>query len=74
MLVYETGERNGSWHVGEETPFSWVRPDGILLVVADGDELAYILDRFRNLPYVHAGYQGTWTGDFAAFILNHLGA
>lgn len=69
-----TGEkRTLEWHVG--TKFS---PDQVclfsqvVLVQADGDELAYILDAFKSIPYHRTARVQKWRGDFANFIADNM--
>lgn len=38
---------------------------------ADGDELSYIMLRFRNLPITHGG-MCKWRGELAQFIYDNL--
>ena len=59
------------WHVGEtrpEIPANWITD-----ISADGDELEYILSRFRNIPLASSSrITVSWFGDHAKFIFANL--
>lgn len=59
------------WHVGENKPFFENPVIKCAEVIADGDELDFIVTHFRNLP-VREGRTVRWRGEFAAFIHDNL--
>jgi hypothetical protein len=59
------------WHLGDDSP-AWMT-DSTLSVQADCDELAYIRNNFSNIPFHKTAIVQSWTGDFAKFIVRHLG-
>jgi hypothetical protein len=66
------------WHTGEKIPEIWQAKDPQKPrrfptdIIADGDELAFILTHFQNLPVFQPGRVQQWSGDFAKFIYNNL--
>jgi hypothetical protein len=59
------------WHIGQPLRGGVQVLHNVLEVQADGDELAWILERSSNLPQT-AGRVQTWFGDHAKFILKNL--
>lgn len=59
------------WHVGQASPIASVSLPRVLDIQADGDELAYIMNRFKNIP-VSPGRVVCWFGDHAKFIVANL--
>lgn len=63
------------WHVGEPHPLRGMQYhamiSGVYEVQADGDELAFIIRKFSNLPNVNA-FVVNWYGDHAKFIVGNL--
>lgn len=57
--------REFTWHVG--TPFNSSNPDLVEIIQADGDELTWITNHFRNLP-TYTGRVVRWYGDQAKAI------
>jgi len=66
---YETG-----WHIGEQNPFQHrhAEIERVIEVQADGDELAYIYNKFNNLPTMPLRRVVRWFGDHAKFIAANL--
>jgi len=64
------GDPDRQWHVGETLrhPAS----QGVESVQAEGDELEYILNNFRNLPNAPACRVVKWFGEHAQFIVANL--
>lgn len=64
------------WHVGESTEqikaelFKASNSD--IWVLADGDELTYILRNFHNLLHHNTRAVQAWRGDLAKFIVENL--
>jgi hypothetical protein len=64
------------WRIGRPLPlyFGYKMTD-IAEVKATDEELKYVLDRFRNIPYYRAettAKEMTWRRDVAQFIYEHL--
>lgn len=68
MVIGYKDRMDAVWHIGEKPP---VAP-GVLVVQADGDELYYIHENFKNLPIHNSLLVQTWRGDFARFIVDNL--
>jgi hypothetical protein len=66
-----------SWHIGE--PVAQLRSERAQChqagtpfgIVADGDELEFILERTKNLPSANTSVV-TWRGDLAKFIMDNV--
>ena len=75
MLIVKDSIHSGEyvWHVGEtKTP---AYPTEVIAIVADGDELDYILAMFDNIPRLSIKSTRrvvTWYGDIAKFIWANL--
>lgn len=70
-------ESTFQWHVGEKVNGNLIAKieTGTFRVVeiqADGHELQYIRDNFRNLPDCPYLKLVTWKGNWAQFIFDHL--
>lgn len=63
-------QRTYSWHIGQKLP-AWLPASAPVRVVADGDELYYILKHMNGLPS-HGGVVHVWSGTFAAFIVDNM--
>ena len=70
MLFIETNKKEYTWHVGYQLP-ELGEDESVNLIQADGHELAFVLEKFRNLPYTNRSVI-VWTGDNARFIYNNL--
>lgn len=74
MAFYAEILQNGKevekqWHVGTRTPA--INSDSkVLLLMADGDELDFVVARFHNIPYCHPITK--WEGEMASFIYKNL--
>lgn len=57
------------WHLGDEktNQLSYRAVE----IEADGEELAYIIQHFTNVPLANRRVV-KWTGDFATFIWNNI--
>jgi len=63
------------WHVDEKVPINQHMVRHVFEVQADGDELEYVLKRFRDLPHILDGNNARiqyWYGDNARFIAGNL--
>lgn len=70
-------ESTFQWHVGEKVNGNLIAKieTGTFRVVeiqADGHELQYIRDNFRNLPDAINQRVISWKGELAQFIFDHL--
>ena len=66
---HTSGEREFSWHVGKPRP---IIEEEVIEVQADGDELAYIIGSFVNLPRPVEKSVMRWYGDHAKLIAHNL--
>jgi len=68
------GMREREWHVGEAPPNARLDDNDIVIhtVYADGHELEYIQQYFKNIPYKCASRSCTWRGELARFIFDNL--
>lgn len=67
--------REKEWHVGDKPPNEHIEDEGLQVhtVYADGHELTYIIEHFKNLPYtMKKGRSCVWRGDLARFIFDNL--
>lgn len=71
--LFNTEPEEYFWHVGER------RPDidnhyfeDVVEVYADGHELEYVRENFKNLPDAPNKRGVVWRGDLAQFIYEHL--
>lgn len=74
MLHIKSSDKQGStWQVGQELCFDFP-PEDIFEIYATEDELAYILDRFDNIPKIKNSVSEVqyWYGDHAKFIIANL--
>lgn len=65
------------WRVNDSPPNEFVDESEDMLntlsITADGDELTYIIDNFKNLPYTkQKGRACVWKGELARFIFDNL--
>ena len=81
MLYVVCGTQEFSWHLGESFKSIETQVKDMidanaelqtrLEVQADGDELQFIIDHFKNLPHVIIT-NNTWYGDHARFIIGNM--
>lgn len=61
---------HGYWCIGQERPLF---PNAFLhSITAEGDELEYIRDHFKNIPICNHLHSVRWDGDFAKFIFHNF--
>lgn len=84
-IVRKTRDEELTWHVGEKKPewpvyLSYPSARGnetepfkdVVEIQADGHELEYIRQNFKNLPDATHKRVVSWKGDMAQFIYDHL--
>lgn len=59
-----------TWHVGDKLTANF-KVLNVIEVQADGDELQFILDNAKQLPFCHARVQN-WFGDQAKWIVQNI--
>lgn len=67
-ITFKNG-RERLWHIGSPTPTT---DQEVVEVQADGDELEYVINRFKNIPYPSHQRVVKWHGDLAKLIANNL--
>ena len=60
-----------TWHVGEQSPTHQIETSAVTLVQADGDELLYLKQHFKNIPFSDRSVN-QWFGDMAKFIAGNI--
>lgn len=68
MLYFTSDNGIREWHIGEKKP----QLEKIIEVQADGSELEFIKDNFRNLPYVLFKKVQIWREEMAEYIYLNL--
>lgn len=64
--------RSETWYGNKKPKFPSVdfRESIVVFFQADGDELNFIINRIKNIPYTHSIC--TWRGSMAQFIYDNL--
>jgi hypothetical protein len=65
---WEYVETTFTWNMG--TPFPELKGGNVVSIAADGDERAFIIQKFANI--VHCELFCIWTGEIAEFIYQNL--
>lgn len=63
-------DKSISWHIGEAKPN--FETEDIVEIQADCDELNYIFNNFRGIPFAFNKRVVNWFGDVAKFIAHNL--
>lgn len=76
-MLYITAKINGeelseTWWVDSQKPWQNIDDITIIDISADGDELGFIRDTFKNIPDAHTKRVVVWKGEFARFIYDNL--
>jgi hypothetical protein len=71
LTIHTLNQGTKVWHIGETIPP--IAFADIYKVTADGAELNYVQQMFRNIPMSYSKTTNVWHGDFAKFIANNLG-
>jgi hypothetical protein len=66
-----TGKKEYTWHIGNVPPGNY-NSHNVTSVQADGDELTYLIQTFKNIPYHKTSAVQVWLGDYAKFIAANL--
>ena len=77
FILNQTGH-SLTWRVGDKSPAIDIidqpeRYDFVHNVFASEAELAYILEHFKNIPFLKDAKSMSWFGDDAKFIAFNLG-
>lgn len=74
-MADDDGMKERTWEVGHKRPSEQLDDADIVIhsIYADGDELAYIGNLFKNLPiYPYRDKRCVWRGELARFIFDNL--
>lgn len=73
MLVIVFKDRNELvWHTGTKVKLQYEAVDSLVEVQADGHELEFLKENFKNLPYMEGTPCMRWFGDIAKTIADCL--
>lgn len=73
MFYCVAGGKTIQWHTGEDTKIlNQIPSKSISEVYADGDELSFILESIKNLPYSQVHPYCVWYGEMARFLMGNL--
>jgi hypothetical protein len=70
-ITLKTGEEL-HWHITKDCPIDYSKITEIQDIQADGDELSYIIIRFKNLIIPQHRKVVRWFGDTAQHIVGNL--
>jgi hypothetical protein len=70
-IIFESG-KGRDWHIGEKNPVEYAEAIAIAEIQLDGDELEYVINKFRNLVIPSHKRVVRYFGDVAKLIVVNL--